>query len=388
MKNKISILEKLKIFLINFQRDLVNFSYYLIWLLFDPKKFDKINSKEIKNVLVISGGAIGDVYNIIGMINSVIKNYNINLYLLTLKNNKKFIKNPKINLINLEDSKNLVDKKIIDAVILIDPTRQREIFDKELWFKILKVKYIISTDSLKFHPKKIFNQFPIIATRKVYPIRANGPESLLSLFQFLKFKIKKPSFYFTEDGEDFANQLFKKNIKKNEKVVICHVGAGKIIKALTERKTPAHLWPEERWAELIERILKEKNTKVIMTGVKQELIITEKVKSLIKNKEKVISLVGKIPNMEALASIIKRAKATVTIDTSIAHISSQVETPAVILYSSDSPQRVKPISSKNIYIYHKNRAHNCRKYACKYCYELHMKSISVEEVFYSLKKLI
>ena len=103
---------------------------------------------------------------------------------------------------------------------------------------------------------------------------------------------------------------------------------------------------------------------------------------MIGDKKRVVYAVGKIPDIESLASLVKRADATVTPDTSMAHISSHVETPAVILYSSASPGRVGPVSTKNLNIYHKDKAHDCRKY------EIHMKSISVNEIYSALKKIM
>jgi len=388
--DKIPILDKLKVFSINNLRELTGFMYYLSWILLDPKKFVKIRPEKIKNLLVITGGAVGDIYNIIGLINSTLIKYPIKVYILTPEKNKKFIKNPKIKLISLDEAKLLIDESSIDAAILIDPSRERAIFDKGLFFRLLKIPYITSTDSIKLSLGKIRKQyFPILASRKVYPIRANGPMSLLKLFNLLNFKIARPTFYFTKKGEEFAKNFFKKNFKKSDKVVIIHPCAGKIVKALNEGKVPAHLWLEERWAELIDKILTDENIKIVITGIKSESVITEKVYKMVKNKKRVVYAVGKVPDIESLAPIVKRAITTVTLDTSMAHISSHVGTPAVILYGSDSPKRICPISnSKNIDIYHKNKSHDCRKYACKYCYNLHMKSISVKEVYSSAKKLI
>ena len=387
---KIPLSEKFKIGLVKTAKDFIQLSYYLLWILFDPRKFTIIKKDKIKNILVICGGAIGDIYNVIGVINSVVAKYKVNVYVLTYEKNKDFIKNNKIKYANLKESKEMIDAKKIDAAVLIDPARERKIFDGELFLKLLKVPYVVSSDSIKLHPHKFMRQrFPIFATRKIYPIRANGPKTFVNLFNILSLKIDKPSFYFTKEGENFSKTFMKKNnISKKNNLVIVHPGAGKITKALKEGKPPAHLWPEERWAKLIDKILKDKETKIVITGVNSEEIITKKIYNMIGDKKRVVYAVGKIPDIESLASLVKRADATVTPDTSMAHISSHVETPAVILYSSASPGRVGPVSTKNLNIYHKDKAHDCRKYACKYCYEIHMKSISVNEIYSALKKIM
>jgi len=388
--NKIPLFEKLKVYAMGFARELSRFSYYLAWLLLDPRKFVKVRSAEIKSILMVSGGAIGDIYNVIGLMNSLVDKYPIKAYLLTLKRNRKYVKNPLINAISLEEAKKLIDLKKIDAVALLDPTREREIFDKELFNKILKIKYISSCDSVKLNPCTMRKQyFPISASRKVYPVRPNGPKVIMKLFTLLNFKISKPSFYYTKEGENFAEGFIGREFNKKDNIIVVHPGSVKITRALREGKVPAHLWPEERWAELIDRLLEIPENKVLITGVDSESGVTDKIYQLIQNKKKVIYSVGKIPDLESLASIIKRAKLTISVDTATAHISSQVRTPAVILYSSHSPSESSPIdSSKNVLIYHKNKAHNCRKYACKYCYEVHMKSISVREVYSSISKLL
>ena len=387
--DKIPFLEKAKVFTINFTKDYLKFIYYLFWIFADPRKFRRIKKEEIKRILFISGGATGDIYNISAIINGVLEKYPVSIYLLTPEKNRKFVKNPAIHLVNLEEAKKMIDERKIDAALLLDPGREREIFDRGLFFKLLRVRYVISTDSIKLDPRKLARQyFPILANRKVYPVRANGPNSILRLFSLIYFNIDSPKFYFTKNGEKFASNFFKKHFKKNEEAVIVHPGAGKIIKALKEKKLPSHLWPEDRWAKLIDKILKDKNKKVIITGIKSESTITDKVYFLVKNKKRVLYTVGKIPDIESLASVVKRAVVTVTPDTSMSHISSQVGTPAVIIYSSYSPNIVSPISSKNINIYHKDKAHDCRRYACKYCCNVHMKSITVDEVYSSLIKLL
>ncbi len=387
---KIPLTEKFKIFLVNTAKSYIQLAYYLLWFVIDPRKFVIIKKDKIKSILVICGGAIGDIYNIIGAIDSVVEKYNVNVYVLTHEKNEKFIKNEKIKYLSLKDSKKMVDKGNIDAAVLIDPARERKIFDFSLFIKLLKVPYVVSSDSIKLHPHKLLRQrFPITATRKIYPIGANGPKTFVNLFNLLNLKIEKPSFYFTIEGEKFSNSFFEKNmVSKKDKLVVIHPGAGKIVKALNEGKPPAHLWPEERWAKLADKILENKEVKIIITGIKSEEIITKKVYDMIKDKKRVIYAVDKIPDIESLASIVKRAVLTVTPDTSMAHISSHVETPAVILYSSDSPKRIGPISSKNINIYHRDKAHDCRKYACRYCYNVHMKSISVDEIYSAVKSIL
>ena len=89
--DKIPVLDKLKVFLINNLRELTGFMYYLSWIFLDPRKFVKIRPEKIKNLLVITGGAVGDIYNIIGLINSTIIKYSIKVYILTPEKNKKFI---------------------------------------------------------------------------------------------------------------------------------------------------------------------------------------------------------------------------------------------------------------------------------------------------------
>ncbi|GEM_PF-2579595 len=388
--NEIPLLEKAKIFVINLIKEYIKFIYYLFWVFIDPRKFTKINKSGIKRVLFISGGAVGDVYNIVAIINAVLDKYPINITLLTHEKNRKFVKNPAIHLVSLDEAKKMIDERKIDAALLLDPGREREIFDKELFFKLLKVPYVISTDSVRMDPRKLIRQyFPILANRKVYPVRANGPNSILNLFKLAHLNIDLPKFYFTKEGEKFAKKFLKNNgVKKGERLIIIHPGAGKIIKALNEGRSPAHLWPEERWAKLIDKILDDKNVKVIITGIKSEEIITKRVYGLIKDKKRVIYSVGKVPDVESLASLVKRADATVTPDTSMSHISSHVETPAIILYGSYPPEIVSPISSANINIYHKNKAHDCRKYACRYCYNVHMKSISVDEIYSAVKSIL
>ncbi len=386
--DKIPILEKFSVFMRNLVKEVIQFSYYILWLVIDPRKFAVIRKSKIKNILVVSGGAIGDIYNIIGIMNSFEEKNDVNLYFLTLEKNRKFVKNPRIKTTNLSEAKRMIDKREIDAAILIDPAREREIFDRTFFIKTLKIPYVVSTDAFKLNPSSIKKNFPILANRKVFPVNANGPGSYIRLFNLLPFKVKKPEFYYTKEGEKFANSFYKKNADKDEKVVIIHPCSAKIVSAIKEGNTPAHLWPVERWAELIGKIVKDKKFKVVITGVKDEAEITDKIYALIKNKKEVVYAVGKVPDIESLASIVKRANCVITLDTSMSHISAQAGTPEVVIYSSHSPKIVSPLTNNRIDIYHKDKAHDCRKYACEYCHNVHMKSISVDEIYSAAMKLI
>ena len=95
-----------------------------------------------------------------------------------------------------------------------------------------------------------------------------------------------------------------------------------------------------------------------------------------------------ISDIESIASVVKKSRGVITIDTAMAHISAQVGTPEVVLYGAQLAKKTAPLNEVRIDIYNPKTFHNCRRYACKYCNKFHMPSIPVEQVFNAIMSLI
>lgn len=131
----------------------------------------------------------------------------------------------------------------------------------------------------------------------------------------------KPELYVkAEDIADVVNLLPKTKCPK----IIIHVGARK----LTNR------WPYYR--ELIEKIIKQFNASVIISGDSSEVAFTNKMLDSLDNR-KVINLAGKttLKQLSALCSI---ADIVIGNDTGVLHIARAVKTPIITIFGTDNPR--------------------------------------------------
>ena len=143
-------------------------------------------------------------------------------------------------------------------------------------------------------------------------------------------------------------------------------------------------WPPKRIAELCDKLAKEFNMRVVLTGTKEDTLFTEKIKSMTASKP--VMAAGRTGVME-LASLIKRCKAYITPDSAPMHIASALGTPFIALFGPTDPARhVAP--SKNYIVIKKDlKCSPCYNPNCSKGFKC-MSSIEVEEVFAAVKNIL
>ncbi|MDD5173851.1 MAG: lipopolysaccharide heptosyltransferase II [Candidatus Omnitrophota bacterium] len=143
-------------------------------------------------------------------------------------------------------------------------------------------------------------------------------------------------------------------------------------------------WPPKRIAELCDRLAKEFNMRVVLTGTKEDALFIEKIRAMTASKP--VAAAGRTAVME-LASLIKRCKIYITPDSAPMHIASALGTPFIALFGPTDPVRhVAP--SKDYVVIKKNLK-------CSPCYNPNcskglkcMSGIEVEEVFTAVKNIL
>ncbi len=341
----------------NIARDIAGLSQYLHWYLF--KRGPSIKCEDIKNLLVVFAGAVGDSYNVIGLMNAMNKKYpKVNISCVTKESNKKFIKSPKIKVLDKED----IRAKDFDAVIFM----QGSYIKPQIYcLEMDKIPYSITCETSQIKPSLFLKQLKSPSfNKKIFTIRSNGFEDQMKAFQKLGFEIDKPVFYHTEEAI------------AGEEVIFIHIGSGKTTKAMREGKVASTAWVAEYWTAVADALAFE--YKVIFTGTLEERGMIDQIISNMKNKA--LNLAGRTSSVEMVAALLQRGKLLITIDTGISHIGAQVGIPMIILYGATPPHLVSPITNNKVDIYHPEDAHDCRGYACEECYEQHMKSITPFEI--------
>lgn len=199
----------------------------------------------------------------------------------------------------------------------------------------------------------------------------------------IKFRPKElvPLKWKKEDGEK-AN-LILKGLKRP--IIGMHPGCG--------GTSPWREWPEERFAELADKLLESGLAgSIVITGTKSE---DEKVKGIIskmKKKEKAVPVIGIPPGQ--LFALISSYDLMVSNDTGPMHVAAAQGVKTIGLFGPNIPERFGPFPpERNTAIYH--------KVECSPCINVHkgefrdcpyegkcMKKITVQEVLEAAKGLL
>lgn len=196
--------------------------------------------------------------------------------------------------------------------------------------------------------------------------------SLLSLNNE-KFKNIQLKIYFNEsDFQKVENFLKKHNIKNGEKIVGIAPGS----RWATKR------WLKERYAELINLLKEEKNTRTMIFGSESEIALCEEINALSKNSG--INTVGIFtPRESALA--MGKTSVTVTNDSGATHLAVAGNTKVITIYGATVPAfGFYPYGNGHIIIEKDLPCRPCGIHGGDRCPLEHfkcMKDITAEEVF-------
>ncbi|MFB0528155.1 MAG: lipopolysaccharide heptosyltransferase II [bacterium] len=180
---------------------------------------------------------------------------------------------------------------------------------------------------------------------------------------------KEPYLPLSPEANDWADRfLEERGVNKGELLIGINPGAFKQSKR----------WPESRYAELSDIIIKELGAKVIIFQGPGEDKIVGKVVSLMREKA-IIAKTG----IKELAALSRRCKLFVGNDTGPIHVAAASGTPVIALFGPADPQRSRPWGRDHIVIKENLPCSPCSRIVCK---ELNcMKSITVEEVFQAIR---
>jgi len=143
-------------------------------------------------------------------------------------------------------------------------------------------------------------------------------------------------------------------------------------------------WPPKRIAELCDKLAKEFNIRVVLTGTKEDALFIEKIRGLTASKPVVAA--GKTAIME-LASLIKRCKAYVTPDSAPMHIASALGTPFIALFGPTDPARHVAPSKDYVIIKKDLKCSPCYNPNCSKGFKC-MSGIEAAEVFAAIKNIL
>jgi len=295
-----------------------NLYYYLTSFSFI--KNIKYNNSNIKNIVIIKDGALGDTIIIKDFILNIIKHFNTSKIILAINiKYKLFFEDLKIKIIDINDI-----TKVKSADIIFDLTPKKETFNK------LKT----------LNPKIILCRSPIVASDQLFK-------------GFTKILKPKNNGHIT----DYNNQLLKElniptkeNIKyksyKENKQIIIHVGGATKIKYLPKRIVK----------DMIKYFISKKYIINLTYGTPDELNYINNIKKEFKYK-----IIIKKHTLNSLNNLIKKSKLIISSDTGIAHMAGVLNKNLIVIYSTGDYKKWKPYGNNTKILYY-SKCNGCGHY--------------------------
>jgi predicted lipopolysaccharide heptosyltransferase III len=187
---------------------------------------------------------------------------------------------------------------------------------------------------------------------------------------------KDPQLWLTPEEEKSADELLDQlGVQRSQSMMILQPGARYWFKA----------WPQERFAELADRLTAHYSCQVLIGGSHQDIDLAEQIRQIAKSKP--IVMAGRT-TIKQFAAIAKKSALFVGSDSGAMHMASAVGTPVVALFGPSNPREWGPRGGPVEVIYKEIDCRSCFHPTCIKGEENCMRLIAVEEVYAAAHRLL
>jgi ADP-heptose:LPS heptosyltransferase len=324
----------------------------------------KIDKTKVKRILVISLSNIGDVILTTPVI-QVLRNNFPQAHLAVLVSPRAF---------DVFKSDKRIDRKII--------------YDKAIKWKnkiaLLNRLRLDKYDLVVDLRQTAFSLF--LGARYRTSIWKKAPKSLVHMKDRHLWKLESlglevgdiegPSIIFSENDEEYIEQMFAKwQIKNRQTVIAIAPGA----RSMTKR------WEKEEYRQLIERLIEIHNIKIIMVGDEHDKVLAEEISFSIKPKP--INACAQT-SIGQLAFLLTKSKLLISNDSAPMHLAWAVHTPVIAIFGPTNHRKYAPAGPEDIVIRKDLTCAPCEKSLCPTKGRECMKLISADEVFLACKRIL
>jgi heptosyltransferase I len=294
---------------------------YLFWLFVDPSKFETVDPKKVKKVMVVHLGAIGELIAMTPVISALKKKLSCDIKILVDKGKENVLReNPHVSktlsyLNSFEEDISTIKKENFDLVAILNPGS-------------FKMAYICYCAGIKYRIGGFggVKRFPpLLYTRRSFPgYKRHAVESSLDVIKQIGVTNLEPKmeFYFSEETKKRAEEKLEKLKVKN--YIIVHPCFDK------KKDHSSRLWPARKYHKVIDFIIKNYNLDIILTGTNEEVDFAKEVFNGIKDQKRV-RLANGMFSFDELGVILSKAKLLIAPSTSIVHLAASFEIPTVNL---------------------------------------------------------
>lgn len=126
--------------------------------------------------------------------------------------------------------------------------------------------------------------------------------------------------------------LQAQGVRPASPLIACHVSAN---------NGQSKRWPVPYWVTLLDRLIREENVSVVLTGAGGDLPLVEKICA--RMRERPVNLAGRT-SLAQLAALLKRADLLISGDSGPMHIAGALGTPLVAIHGPTDPALSGPVS--------------------------------------------
>lgn len=308
------------------------YRYILVRLIFFINRLFKrrdVLPVDFKNVLIIHNQLIGDTVVATPLIKNFKKKFPyVNVIMVVSKHGYQVLKEcPYIKdfIVFDEEFNGFIDfiKKYCILILKIREYKVDLVIDLQvtfLYFTRLLMPVLSGAKQRLSFKRGGFRGF--LPTCEVILPDAHVVLQYLSILDLFNVKNKDTAFevYFNSDDLKWVNNFYKENsINFNDFIVAVHPG----------NKNALKRWSSEKFAELMDILIKDYKFKVIIVGsVSDEAIIKDILLRV--NSEPVLAY-GKT-EISQLCALLNRVNLLISVDTCSVHIASALDVPTVVLY--------------------------------------------------------
>ncbi len=318
------------------------------------------HKSEIKRVLVINFGGIGDQI----------------LFLPTLKAIKETYGDASITFITEPRSKSIKDLvSYIDEMIICDlKTGNKYIKALKLLFQIRKGKYdiVFSCGGSQFVSILLFltgiknrigyNSGKLSEVILTKAVKLNKQQYAVDMYYDLVRHLKPddnilPEIELDEEYENQAREIISANGKP---VILIHPG----VSQLSIQKNIIKFWGVKSWSDLIVDLSNDNKYKVVLSGGPDDKDIIAKIEAELNiadfNKDNYLNLYGQTKNILQLAGLIKVSDLLVCVDSAPMHIAVGLNKKLVSLFGPTDEKKLLPANNNNFVAVINKDSSNCR----------------------------
>ncbi|MFZ2357067.1 MAG: lipopolysaccharide heptosyltransferase II, partial [Candidatus Omnitrophota bacterium] len=322
--------------------------------------------QKIEKILFITLSNIGDVILTLPVLDTLRENF----------------PHAKITVVSgLRPKELFMDNPIIQRLIIFN--KQSKLREKLKLFNELKKENFDLVVDLRnsffgaFLPAKIKQSIFLNPSKTIEHMRDIHLQKIKNFLpQRLQNQIQRNSLYIKPQDEEYISKILaQNNIKDGDKIIVIAAGARSHIKR----------WPQDKFAELIQTLIKEFGVRVILVGNKDDAPIAKYITGRLISP--IIDLTDKT-SLAELACLIEKSSLLITNDSAVLHLGSYLDKPIVAIFGPTDELKYGPWSRVSKVVKKQIYCRPCAKAQCKFgtlkCIEI----VQVEDVLTQVRMIL